>query len=408
MKIWIKVLLGVIIGASLGGYLPEAGAADFFRAAAELVINIGYYVLFPLVFFSFTVGIFELRKENLTLRVLGRGVLYVLAATFLLVIIGIASVVLLAPDRIPIIIEKESHFSVPGVGEILKSVFPRNIFTVFTGSGSFLLPIYVFALFLGMNFTFDRSISRPVVQLFDAFSRILYHGNKFLVEILGLGMIALTANMVFTVNRIPQFELFGQLLLLLSINAVFILFGVFPLLLYFLGGKENPYKWLYGIITPLAAAAVSGDAYFTLMSLIHHGRENLGVSRRVGSALFPLYAMFGKAGSAMVTGIAFVVILKSYSSLGLTVSAVLWVMVFSFLVSFLTGPFPGSAVFIGLALLCSWYGRGIEEGYLILRPVLPLLISYGVVLDTATAAFAGLLAARHEDQHHEIFMKDYV
>ena len=43
-------------------------------------------------------------------------------------------------------------------------------------------------------------------------------------------------------------------------------------------------------------------------------------------------------------------------------------MVFSFLVSFLTGPFPGSAVFIGLALLCSWYGKGIEEGYLILRP----------------------------------------
>lgn len=408
MKIWIKVLLGIAIGGFMGAYLPEAGAAGFFQAAAELVISIGYYVLFPLVFFSFAVGIFELRKEGLTLRILGRGVLYILAATFLLVLTGILSVVLLAPDRIPIIIEQESSFTVPGITEILQSVFPRNIFTVLTGPGSFLLPVYILALFLGMNFTFDRSISRPVVQLFDALSRILYHGNKFLVEILGLGMIALAANMVFTIDRIPQFELFGQLLLLLSINTVFILFGIYPLLLYFLSGKENPYKWLYGCITPLAAAAVSGDAYFTLMSLIHHGRENLGVSRRVGSALFPLYAMFGKAGSAMVTGIAFIVILKSYSSLGLTVSAVLWVMVFSFFVSFLTGPFPGSAVFIGLALLCSWYGRGIEEGYLILRPILPLLVSYGVVLDTATAAFAGLLAARHEDQHHEIFLKDYV
>ena len=40
--------------------------------------------LFPLIFFSLAVGIFELRKENMTLRVLGRGMLYILAATLLL------------------------------------------------------------------------------------------------------------------------------------------------------------------------------------------------------------------------------------------------------------------------------------------------------------------------------------
>jgi Na+/H+-dicarboxylate symporter len=406
MKIWIKVLLGALIGGLLGAYLPE-GSAAFFSVSADLVINIGYYVLFPLVFFSLAVGVFELRKEGMTLRVIGRALAYLLISTLLLVVIGIASVVLLAPDRIPIIIEQDSPFSVPTVTEVLFSLFPRNIFSVFAGSGLFLLPLYVLAFFLGLNFTFDRSVTKPVAQFFDSLSRVLYHANRFLVEILGLGMVALTANMVFTIKGIPEFELFGQLLLLLSINTVLILFGVFPLILYFLTGKENPYKWLYGIISPLLAAAVSGDINFTLSSLIHHSRENLGISRRVGSAVLPLYALFGKAGTAMVTSVAFIVILKSYSSLGVSIPAVLWVLVFSFLVSFITGPFPGSAAFIGLAVLCSWYGKGIEEGFLILRPVMPLLISFGVFLDTATAAFAGLLVARHEEQQHEIYVKDF-
>ena len=407
MKIWIKVLLGAIIGAILGTNLPRGGA-DFFRDVSPVIINIGYYVLFPLLFFSLAVAIFELRKENLTLRVMGRAGLYLIASSLLLSLIGIITVVLLSPDRIPIIIEQEAPYSVPGIAEILLSVFPRNVFSVLTGPGNLLLPLCFLAFFLGLNFTFDRSISRPVVQVFDSLSRIFYHGNKFMVEILGLGMVILTANMFFTIGGIPEFELFGQLLLVLTIDTVLVVFGVFPLIIYFLTNKENPYRWLYGMITPLLAAIVSGDINFTLSSLIHHGRENLGVSRKVGSVVFPLYAMFGKAGSALVTSVAFVVILKSYSSLGLTLAAVFWVFLFSFLISFITSPFPGSAVFIGLAVLCGLYGQGIEEGYLIMRPVMPLLISYGVLLDTVTAAFAGLLVARHEDLQHAIFLKDFV
>ncbi len=407
MKIWIKVLLGAIIGGILGTNLPRGGA-EFLSSLAPLVINIGYYVIMPLLFFSLAVAVFELRKENLTLRVLGRGLLYLLATSLLLTLIGIVSVVLLSPDRIPIIIEQEAPYSIPGLSEILFSVFPRNVFTVLTGPGNFLLPLSFLAFFLGLNFTFDRSISRPVVQFFDSLSRVFYHGNKFMVEILGLGMIILTANLFFTISSIPEFELFGQLLLVLTIDTVLIIFGIFPLLAYFLTNKENPYRWLYGMITPLLAAVVSGDINFTLSSLLHHGRENLGISRKVGSLVFPLFAMFGKAGSALVTSVTFVVILKSYSSLGITLSAVLWVFLFSFLVSFITAPFPGSAVFIGLAVLCGMYGRGIEEGYLIMRPVMPLLISYGVLLDTVSAAFSALLVARQEDQQHPIFLKDYV
>ena len=90
------------------------------------------------------------------------------------------------------------------------------------------------------------------------------------------------------------------------------------------------------------------------------------------------------------------VIINSYSSLGITVSQVLWVLLYSFLFSFLTGPFPGLGVVVSLSALCGIYGKGLEDGFLILKPIFPLLISFSVFLDMVTAALVSLLVAKHE------------
>ena len=59
-------------------------------------------------------------------------------------------------------------------------------------------------------------------------------------------------------------------------------------------------------------------------------------------------------------------------------------------------------------LLSSLFGSGYEEGYLILRPVAPLLLSFGVLLDVVTAAFATMLVARHEGMQEEIEVREFI
>jgi len=409
MKIWIKLLAGSIIGLLLGLFLPTRESVyEAFSYLSNLFLNIGRYAIFPLVFFALAVGTFELRSEKKALRVYGRTLLYMIAAAALLSLIGAISVLIMAPDRIPIVIEEELAFDRPDIKKILLQVFPGNLFEVFGQNGGYLLPVYFLAFFLGLNFTFDRLVTRPAVQFFDSMARIFYHINTFMVETLGVGMIALSAFLVQQAVGAPEIGLYRQLLLVLAIDTVLVLFGLYPGLLYLLLEKKNPYRLLYATLGPAIAGFVSGDAYFSLGFLIRNGKENLGVPRKVGSTTFPLFALFGKAGTAMVSAVSFIIIINSYSSLGITVLDFFWVVLFSFLVSFTLGGVPGAGAFVALSTLCAAYGGGYEEGYLILAPVAAILVSVAVLLDVTTASFASLLVARHEKMQDEVNTRDLI
>jgi aerobic C4-dicarboxylate transport protein len=409
MKIWIKLFAGSAIGVLLGVFLaPEASTTELFAFLSELVINIGRYAIFPLILFSLAIGTFELKNNKKVMRVYGRTIMYLVITSALLAIVGAVSVLLMAPERIPIVIEEEIAFSTPSVKDILLMVFPRNLFQVFNDSGQFLLPLYFFSFFLGLNFSFDRLETRPAVQFFDSMSRIFYHINTFVLEIIGLGMIALAGFLVMQTIATPEIELYYQLLLVLGIDTAVILLGIYPGLLYLLAGRRNPYRWLYAVLGPALAGVVSGDSYFSLGFQIRNGKENLGIPREIGSASFPLFALFGRAGTAMVSAVSFIVILKSYSSLGVTPMDLVWVVGFSFLASFTLSSVPGLGTFVALSSLCALYGRGYEEGYLILKPIASILVSFSVLLDVVTASFASMLVAHHEGMQADVDIKEFV
>lgn len=408
MKIWIKVLTGIILGGLLGYFLPGSKATVETTAFISLlIIRIGRYVVFPLVFFALIVGTYELKRAKRLFRVYGRTLLYLVLSTVLLTIVGVLSVLLFSPERIPIIIESAVAFEITGFKESLFQVFPTNMFEVLTASGKVLLPLIFLAFILGINLDFEIRITNPVVQILDSLSRIFYHLNSLVVELFGIGLIAVTASFFFTL-KISDLTLFKELFIILAFDLILIIFGIYPGLLYLLGGKENPYKWLYAVIGPALTAFITGDEYLAIGMLVRHGRESLGVPRRVGSTVYPLFAFFGRAGTAMVTGVSFILILKSYSSLEISFTQILWTLGFTFLTSLTLGSVPGMGSLVAISLLCSIFGKGIQEGYLILKPAAPLLISAGVILDVVTSAFIALLISRHEGVRKEIEVVDYL
>ncbi len=409
MKIWIKFLIGTIIGIFIALF-PEHSAAsrDLLSFFSELTINIGRYILFPLIFFSLAIGVYELKQEKRALKTYTKLILYLVLSTAFMTILGTLSVLIFSPERIPILIEEEVRYSVPGIREVLMQIFPKNAFRVFIPDGNFLLPLSFLSFFLGLNFSFDRLVTKPVIEFFDSMSRILYHINSFIVEIIGIGFIALTASFLLQIKSAPEMNLFTQLLIVISIDTVIVIFGIYPGLIYISGLKENPYKWLYAIMGPALGGFISKDIYFTLPLLIKHGKENLGIPRKIGSSSFPVFAIFGRAGTALVTSVSFIVIMKSYSGLGITFFQVLWVIVFSFLVSFVLGSFPGLGVFVALSLLCSLYGKGLDVGFLILKPVAPILVSFGVLLDIITAAFVSFMLSVKERVNTEVEVQEFI
>ena len=406
MKIWIKFLIGTLLGLVVGLFLPVS-AQGFFDRLSDLLLGVGRYVIFPLIFFSLGIGTSELRQEKRLLRVYTSALKYLALSAAALVVIGTLSVLLFPPERIPITVEAQKAFAPVSVMGGLASIFPPNLFSVISRPGDFLLPVMVLAFLLGLNFDFDRQLTRPVVQLFDSLSRIFYHLNSLIVELFAIAVIAIFAARVSHLVHGDQ-GMYTQIVIILGVDVALVAFGVFPAALYLLGVKENPYRWLYASLGPAIAGLATGDQYVCLGVMSKHGRESLGVPRMVGSAVYPLFATLGRAGTAMVSSVSFILILRSYSSLEITFLQTLWVMLFSFLVSFLLGAVPGIGAYYSIFMMCNLYGRGLQDGYLILKNIAPLLVAFGVFIDVLSASFSSLLIAREENVWTEVETESFI
>jgi Na+/H+-dicarboxylate symporter len=407
MKIWIKLLVGSLIGVAAGLFIPVQSQA-FFVSLSGLLVGVGRYVLFPFVFFSLGIGASELRQEKRLGRVYLSALKYLALSAAVLVIIGTLSVLVFPPERIPITTITAERTLLPvSILDGFRLIFPRNTFAVFFGSGEFLLPLMVLAFLIGVNLDFDRQLTRPIVQIFDSLSRIFYHLNSLIVELFAIALIAIAAARVSHLTH-ADLGMYKQIIIIVAVDAGIVTFGVFPAALYLLGIRENPYRWLYAALGPALTGLFSGDHYVSLGVLTKHGKESLGVPRMVGSAVYPLFAVLGRAGTAMIASVSFILVLRSYSNLEITFFQTLWVMLFSFLVSFLLGAAPGSGAFYALFMLSFIYGQGWQEGYLLLQAIAPLLVSVGVFLDVLSSAFASLLIAREENVWTEVETESFI
>ncbi len=406
MKIWIKLVIGSVLGIVLGFALPGS-AQGTLDAISGIAIGIGRYAIFPLVFFSLGVGVSELRQEKRLLRVYLSSFKYLALAVAALVILGTASVLIFPPERVPLAAGVGKAFQPASVIGGLESIFPRNLFAVFARGGEFLLPVVALAFILGVNFDFDRQLTRPVLQLFDSLSRIFYHLNSLVVELLAIALVPITAA---SIMRVVHAGLgpYQQILIVLAVDAGLVAFGVFPLALYLLGLKQNPYKWLYASLGPAIAGLATGDQYLSLGVVSKHGKESLGVPRSVGAPVYALFACIGRAGTAMVAAIGFMLVLRSYSRIDISVLTVLWVLGASFLVSFVLAAAPGSGAYYAVFMLCTLYGKGQQEGYLILQAIAPILVAFGAFIDVLCSALVSLLVAREENVWNEVETENFI
>ncbi|EEV20252.1 dicarboxylate/amino acid:cation symporter [Treponema vincentii] len=386
MKIWLKYLIGIVLGVTFALVAGTENAlfieaADFLSKAA---VQFGRYALYPAVFFGFTLSIFELRENRSLLKVALITGLIICAAALLLSFIGLLSVLLHTPARIPIFVEGISDIQVLGVRESLLQLFPSSAFEAVI-NGTYILPLCIFGGFAGAGCAVDRNIAKPAITLIDSLARISYAVLVFFVDMLMLGMVAVSAYWVIKFHEMLLTAVFADFAILLIADLLIIALVIYPLLLKIFCRDINPYRVLYASLAPMLAAFFSQDTHVALAVLLRHSNESLGVRRRISSVVLPIFSIFGRAGSSLVITVSFIVILKSYSSLSLNIQDMFWLVGIASLFSCLLGRFPAGGTYIALASVCALYGRGFESGYLILRPAAFFIGAVAAALNALTA-----------------------
>lgn len=394
MKLWIKYLIGCLLGFLAATVIPteilqSKGILDFLTT---LSINAGRYVLIPLLFFSVTMGVCKLRETKKLFKVAILSVLGIILSTIFFTGIGVASVLLIKLPRIPISIDRITETVSFDIKDMILRLFPVNALDALK-EGSYLLPLLVFAGFAGAGCAADKSIAKPMVSVFDSLSGVCYIVLHFFTDMVAIGLIAISCSWAIMYREIYAKGTFNSLFLMLLADFLFISCIFYPLLLWLLCKEKHPYKVLYASIGPIIAAFFSGDTNFALMAALRPVKESLGVKRRVGTVVQPVFAIFARGGAALTTTISFVLILRSYSSMGISTDDIMWICSMSILLSFILGTSTTGGTYTSIMLMCTMYGRGKEAGYLLLKPAMPVICAFAAAIDVVTMIFSSYIIA---------------
>jgi len=406
MKLWLKFTLSSFLGIMIAIFVPENQIINtMILSIAEFSLRAGRFLVFPLVFFTLAVSVCQLRRDGRLGNVLIKLLLMTLASAVLYTIISVSTSLIIPVNRIPILTDSEgwksdipfrNEFFQPGLGEYLRQLLPINAFRIFQQPGDFLLPALLFSFLLGSQLFHDKEEAEPVYNLFDSFSRMFYKLNGLYTKLLIATAFSISYVSVHQILGISDFSSYYSLIILVLVTTLIILVIIQPLV-YFLITKKNPFTEARTFLPAVIISIISGDNFINMLVMIQSLKENGGMKRKISGLSIPFLTLFSKPGSALITALSMLTILKSYSSLELTVFQIAWVIGISILASTIIFSQSYLGIYSALLIACSLYGRGLQEGYVLILPVLPVLILIAGLLDTSSAAFLTLIFGENKE-----------
>lgn len=407
MKVWIKYIIGIALGLIVALILPVDNAvmAGILSFLNDLVIHIGRYVVVPLIFCTTIVSFNKLRSSKLILKTSIWTFSIIIISSLLLTFVGILSILTVKLPRIPITVDTSTDTFVLGVKNMILSLFPFSAFNSIL-EGSFLLVGFLFAALIGWEsaVNVESTIFKPVFTLADSLSKLFYNIAVFFTEAMSILCIVIMCCWTVSFKSIILSGIYTPMIIMFLVDLILVVGVIYPLIIRYLCHDPHPYRVLYASIAPALLSFISGDSNLVLPLTIRHAKESLGIRRRCGGFTFPLFSIFARGGSALVTTISFILIWRSYSSLSIPFTDVLWIFGVSFGLSFLLGGLPSGCAFILLTILCGKYARGFETSFLLLKPAALIICSFATLFDTITAMFGSYIVAVKTKmiEHHTI------
>lgn len=396
MKIWVKYLIGIVLGILSSFILPPQGQ-EFIISVTGILIRFCSYSLIPFIFFTGVMSIYRLNDAKLVGKTIGWTISIIILSSLFLTVIGFVASIIIKLPNLPIILKEDpdpNRFK--QVQDMINALIPFSSVESLS-IGDFFLSAFIFAMIVGAGCCMEHSNLKPVLSLTDSLSELFFNITTVFTDLLSIGMIAIMCRWFTNFRGIISGGQFTPLIITLSVIFVIVAGGIYPLIVKLICRGGKPYKVLSACVVPFFTAFLTGNAYLTLPVNMRLGKERLGIRQRTNGFCYPLFSIFARGGSALVVIISFVVIWRSNSILNIDFLDMLWVSGTAFVFSFLLGGIPSEGKYIGafvaLKVLCTMYGRGMDNGYLLLIDAAPIIGCFATLFDAATAMFGTYIIA---------------
>lgn len=302
MKLWHKVLLGLILGVVFGMYLPEH--VETVKPIGTVFLRLIKMVIVPLLFFSLVSGITGMRDPSSIGRVAKKSVAAYLGTTCFAVIFGLGVGHLLKPGEGVLLdlgqtVEKDFEESSFDIVNYLIEIVPNNIFVAFSDSN--VLQVVFFSLFTGMIINTMGSVADPLREFIHSAAKFVLKMISVVVQLSPYAAFALTAwvigtqgiDIIFTLGK-----LFGALILAFILQ--YIIFGLIIMIFC----RVSPIPFYKKSIEYQMIALSTGSSKASLATTMQVCRQRLGVSESSTSFVLPLGASINMNGLSIKLGMS--------------------------------------------------------------------------------------------------------
>lgn len=364
-KIFIALAIGAIFGVAIHYLMPESYFRDTILVEGILyIIGQGFIrfmqmLVVPLVFCSLVCGAMAIGDTKTLGKVGIKTICFYLFTTALAVTIALATAYVIDPGvGLDMASIQKAEITAPAeqtsMVETILNIIPKN--PIGSMANGDMLPIIVFALFVGIMLAKLGSRTSVVANFFSEFNDIMMEMTMTIMKLAPIGVFCLIArtfaNMGFSAFA-PMLKYMGNVTLALVIQC----FVVYQILL-FVFTRLNPMKFIKKFAPVMGFAFSTATSNATIPMSIDTLHKKMGVSKQISSFTVPLGATVNMDGTSIMQGVAVVFIAQAYG-MDLTLGNLATVVVTATLASIGTAGVP-SVGLITLAMVLSSVGLPVE------------------------------------------------
>ncbi len=299
MKLWKKVLIGLLLGVILGVTLKEN--VVYLKPFGDLFIRLIKMIIVPLIFFAIISGISSVQDSKALGRVGIKASITYLLTTLFAIIIGLGIGTIFEPGS-GIILDftgegtaQITDASMAKIFDTILNIVPENAIDAMA-QGT-ILQVVFFALFTGITLnTMESEASKRLSSIFTLLASMIFKMVHLIIQLSPLAACALTAWIVGTQGMVVLEKL------LKLVGCAYLAFGIQYLvfgLIISLWTKLSPIPFFKKSLEYQTLAFSTSSTKAALPTTIKVCQNRLGISKISSSFVLPLGASINMDGIAI-------------------------------------------------------------------------------------------------------------
>lgn len=390
-------------GATAYTFSSSTPLLKMMSAATSFLTGVAALLFLVVSFVTIASGTASLRKNRLGGRTVRITIFWAVVTTLILSMLG----VILAngiPQIFPVSSSAGGNYT-----EVLSS-FTSSIDALDSGSiiGKFFLPLVFAAFILGAALTPSSDVIRPAYTVMNSFSEAVYRIQRT-AAYFG-AFYVYVAGTAFFLNIWQEKTAFvsPEPFVALALSVLLVIMVVLPLLYaIFTGFRKNPYGVVGRGLAGLLTAFLSSNIYASSLMGESLSRSNMGIQKRISSTATPLSILIARGGTAFVSTITTVTLLKTLGAEISTFALVILALTISGL-SLVSSFFPGVEIAVVSVFAIRFLNINVYGAEAAIVALLPILNGFAVMIDVLISFMASAIVGARTKTDAKIPLKDTI